>query len=141
MTAQSEDSREAYDLVLTQKAALGHQLFELLVLDNWYGTLGVALKSRERLGGPRSPIVDRYHSEPAFDSPDDHPHYIGGSTLQEARKFKATALGEEVDDDRLKELVEELLKDELELYNIELRWMWRSSWDGSDRILCIYPKV
>jgi hypothetical protein len=140
MVDEADDSRAAYDLVLAQKDALGHQLFKLLVLDNWYGTLGWALRSHERLDPIRPPyIIDHYHSEPNF-SAGDSPHYIGGSTLQQARKFKAAALGEEVTDDRLKDLIEELLKDELELYNIELKWMYRNSWDGSDRILCIYPK-
>jgi hypothetical protein len=138
MTAQGEENREAYDKAMAQKAVLGHQLFELLVWDNWYGTLSVALHD---YGSPNPPRREpSYRSEPEFDV-GDYPNYIGGSTLQQARKFKAAALGEEVTDDRLKELVEELLKDELEKYNIELRWMYRNAWDGQDRILCIYPKA
>jgi|GEM_PF-4985423 len=128
----------AYDAVEAQQKALGHQLFELLVWDNWYGSLGVALRGYEFADSGREYT---YRSEPNY-SPDEHGHhnYVGGSTLEQARRYKAKALGEEIDDDRLKELVEEVLHDELEKYNIELRWMYRTSWDGQDRILCIYPR-
>jgi hypothetical protein len=130
-------STKAYDEVKAKQDALGHQLFELLVLDNWYGALSVALRTYPMEDNLSMEFI--YHDEPDFSDTED-PLYVGGDTLEQARKLKATALGEEINDDRLKELVEALLRDELTKYNVELRWKYRIAWDGTDRILCVYPR-
>lgn len=127
------DPMATYLAVKAQQAALGDQMFELLVKNNWFGALGTTLRHLDAEAGDYV-----YHHEPRLVS-GFHRCYVGGREVyHEARKHKERAIDETVDDDRLKELIEEVLADELEKYSIVLQWHTRHNWDGSDRVLYMY---
>ncbi|MEO5949864.1 MAG: hypothetical protein ABIQ04_00275 [Candidatus Saccharimonadales bacterium] len=128
---------EAFLEVQAQRKVISNQLFELTVKDNWFKALDSSLRSYT---GGSTVTHDRYYAKPELKGLYGR-LYLGGSELtQTAREYKEDALGEKINDDRLKELIEEVLHDELEKYGIELKWYRRRNWDGTDRVLLMYSK-
>lgn len=126
----------AYKEAVVSGAALGHELFGLLVREEWYGMLTVALEKREHVDGT---TTYSYLDTPDFGSSANKGYnYVG---CWQARKYKEKALGERLSDEQFQEMVEEVLKDELDKYNVELRLVTRHNWDGSDQVLRVCPKA
>ena len=131
------DVTTAYKEAVASRAALGHELFGLLVKEEWYGMWKGALQKRELVDGT---ITHSFLDMPDFShSATRDYHYIG---CWQARGRKENALGERLSDERFLELVMEVLQDELDKYNVELHLETRhSNWDSSDQVLRVYPKA
>jgi hypothetical protein len=131
MTDSSEETL-AYQEAQAQRTALQHQLFELMVKEEWFGMLGVVLRDGNGVTRPY-----KYFEAPDFSNDERGYHYVG---CWKARDYKSEALGERLSDEQFAELVQEVLQDELDKYNVELRLTVRHNWDGSDKVFCVLPK-
>jgi hypothetical protein len=126
----------AYEEAKASQRALARPLFELMVKDSWLGTLQFALEKHTL----HFTTEDQYLEIPVFS------FYVGQwripvsfdpGELEEMLKLAKRFTGKKVDEDKLQELIEEVLADEFEKYHIVLKWRTFHWWDGTDRRLTI----
>lgn len=137
MSADHEDPpKEAatHQVVVVQREEVLSQAFSLLVMQEWLSAVGLAL--RQGRGIPRDPYI--YNEVPNFNPDGDgRYHYIG---CWEARRLKY-GFESYISDDEFIELVNDVLREELDKYNVELKYVTRHNWDGSDQVFKIILKT
>lgn len=133
----STDPTGPYVDAKTKQFALAYGLFKQFVLHEWYATLALMYTDVDGTVGNRAVV---YLDQPS--TTDSYGRrYLGGHVLLvEVRRFAAEARCERghLDDDKFKQLIEEVLREELDKYGFVLVWRTRHNWDGTDRVLDIY---
>ena len=132
MSTGSANETEAHREAVANQVALDHQLFGLLVKEEWYSLLAIALRYPEpELSG----AAEAYLNEPEFRRGD---LFLG---CWDAREYMSRALGRPVGDSEFVALVTHALKEELDKYGIQLRLVTRHNYDGTDQVLRIYARA
>lgn len=115
-----------------REIALGSKRFRLTVEHMWSREVSAALRDSDgRVGSTHPSGLNLGEGGSRL--------YLGGLELMHtARILKSDELGARVDDDQLKELIETILRAELDKYGIVLQWSTRYDWEDHDRVLFMY---
>lgn len=124
----TQDMSVAYYAALEQRKQLSNELFPLMVKDAWYDALLPALNNtakkclevRDTQVMNPSDVLMRILSREEYSG--RRYYYISEPALKQARGCRERMLGSKVDEDQLKEIIEEVLHEELSEYNIVLSW-------------------